>query len=204
MVTIDELVIADPPEAWEAIGFAVEGEVARVGSVRLRFAGRDAGDGIVGWSLRDVMSTELDGLPTRVSNSPLPDAAPEHPNGAVSLDHVVVNTPDLDRTNAALEAADLSLRRVREAGTPENPLRMAFFRLGEVILEVVGPAGEDGPARFWGLVVVVEDLDAAAELLDDRLGTIRDAVQPGRRIATVRRDAGLGSAVALMTASVPT
>jgi hypothetical protein len=31
------------------------------------------------------------------------------------------------------------------------------------------------------------------------LGDIRDAVQPGRRIATVRREAGLGVPVALMT-----
>ena len=85
--------------------------------------------------------------------------------------------------------------------TDDGPLRQGFFRLGEVILEVVAhPNVEAGPARFWGITFTVADLDAAAELLGDRLGTIRDAVQPGRRIATVRRSAGLGLPVALISA----
>jgi hypothetical protein len=45
----------------------------------------------------------------------------------------------------------------------------------------------------------VADLDAAAERLGDRLGRARDAVQRGRRIATVRPEAGLGPPVALIT-----
>ena len=110
-------------------------------------------------------------------------------------------TPDLERTTAALEGVGLERRRVREVETDDGPLRQGFFRLGEVILEVVAhPNVEAGPARFWGITFAVADLDAAAELLGDRLGTIRDAVQPGRRIATVRRSAGLGLPVALISA----
>jgi hypothetical protein len=45
----------------------------------------------------------------------------------------------------------------------------------------------------------VTDLDAAAARLGDGLGTPRDAVQPGRRIATARGAAGLGVPLALMT-----
>ena len=56
----------------------------------------------------------------------------------------------------------------------------------------------DGPARFWGLVVIVSDLDALALELGERLGTVRDAVQPGRRIAPLRPSAGLGPALAFM------
>jgi hypothetical protein len=47
--------------------------------------------------------------------------------------------------------------------------------------------------------VVVADLDALASRLGDLLGAIRDAVQPGRRIATLRETAGLGQAVAFMS-----
>ena len=45
----------------------------------------------------------------------------------------------------------------------------------------------------------MEDLEAAAAHLGEHVGRIKDAVQPGRRIATVRDSAGLGLPVALMT-----
>ena len=123
-----------------------------------------------------------------------------HPNGALRIDHIVVFTADLGRTSAALEGAGLSLRRIREPDEPGPPVRQAFFRLGEVILEVVESAQADaGAARFWGLTLCVADIEACAELLGERLGEIRDAVQPGRRIATVRREAGLGLPVALIS-----
>lgn len=74
-----------------------------------------------------------------------------------------------------------------------------------MILEVVEhppgtPAAEDAgaPSRFWGLAFLVEDLEASANHLGPLLGAPRDAIQPGRQIATVRREAGLGLPVALM------
>ena len=115
-------------------------------------------------------------------------------------------TPDLERTLNALHGAGFELRRIREATERERAIRQAFFRMGEVILEVVGPAEPeptDAPAAFWGLVVVVDDLDALAERLGDRLGSVRDAVQPGRRIATLRTDAGVSVPVAFMTVAPP-
>jgi hypothetical protein len=60
-------------------------------------------------------------------------------------------------------------------------------------------ADPGGPARLWGISFLVPDLDATAAALGDLLGTPRDAVQPGRRIATLRREANLGPAVAFMT-----
>jgi len=50
------------------------------------------------------------------------------------------------------------------------------------------------------LVINVDDLDAACALLGpERVSEPKDAVQPGRRIATIRSQVGLGTAVALMT-----
>ena len=46
-----------------------------------------------------------------------------------------------------------------------------------------------GPASFWGLALTVADIDAAAALLGEHLGPVTDAVQPGRRIATLRHEA---------------
>lgn len=205
-VTIDELTIADEPSAWADAGFAIEGDGCVVGAVRIRLAGLDAGKGLLGWSLRGLGGTELDGLATSRSERALPDGSPAHPNGVTALDHVVAITSDLDRTVAALQAAGLDLRRVREEPTPAGAPRQAFFRLGGEILEVVQAppeaierTGGDRPAFFWGLAFVAPDLEQTVAQLGDRVGAARDAVQPGRRIATLRRSAGLSVPLALIT-----
>jgi len=81
-------------------------------------------------------------------------------------------------------------------------MRQMFFRLGEVILEVIGQqdvAGEGDPG-FFGLALTVDDLDAVAASLGPALGDAKDAVQEGRRIATLRhRDLGMSVAMALMS-----
>ena len=164
--------------------------------------------GIVGWSLRDAASAELDGLPTTLSERPLPAPAPAHPNGVLAIDHVVAASPDLDRSVAALQAAGLDLRRVREEPTPAGAPRQAFFRLGDEILELIQEpeqvieraGGREHEARFWGLALLVEDLERTVERLAPHIGEVRAAVQPGRRIATVRRSAGLAVPLALMSA----
>jgi hypothetical protein len=207
-VTIDELVLADEPERWDALGFTVRDGCCQLGRVRLRLAGSDAGRGLVRWSLRAIATEELDGLPTVRSDSPPPAPVPAHPNGALAIDHVVVMTPALDRTVHALQSAGLDLRRLREQPTPAGAPRQAFFRLGSEILEVVQePAaavqragGVDRPAHMWGLALRVADLDRAASALGADAGSIRPAVQPGRRILTLRRSAGLAVPVALMSA----
>ncbi len=207
-VSIAELVLADEPERWSALGFAVDGDTVQLGSVRLRLAGEGAGRGIVGWSLHGIASTELDGLPTALAEGAETDGAPaEHPNGIVAIDHIVAMTPALDRSVQALSGAGLDLRRIREQPTPAGAPRQAFFRLGEEILEVVQEpehvAARDGgaerPARLWGLAFVAPDLDRTVAALGEHAGEARDAVQPGRRIATVRRSAGLAVPVALMS-----
>ncbi|HEX4668427.1 MAG TPA: hypothetical protein VH275_00440 [Solirubrobacterales bacterium] len=204
--TVDELKVADPPGAWSALGFAIDGDVCMVGEVRIRLAGSEAGKGLTGWSLRDVGSIELDGLATARSDRPPPDERPTHPNGITALDHVVAITPALERTVAALQGAGLDLRRIREEPTPAGAPRQAFFRLGATILEVVQEpaeaserAGRDRPAFFWGLALLAPDLEATVAGLGDRVSEVRAAVQPGRRIATLRRAAGLSLPVALMT-----
>jgi catechol 2,3-dioxygenase-like lactoylglutathione lyase family enzyme len=194
--TVAKLVVGDEPRAWARLGFAVEGDRTTVGTTTIVLDG--AGGGLRSWALRDAATTAFDGLETSAVSGPGFQPA-AHPNEAVRIDHVVVNTPDLQRTFAALQDAGLDLRRVREHS---DTLHQGFFRLGEVILEVVGPprpAG-DGPARFWGLVAVVPDVDSLAASCEPGLfGEPRPAVQEGRRIVTVSRTAGLSVALAFLT-----
>ena len=208
-MTLDELTVVDSPAAWRALGFSVDGELCVVGETRIRLAPDNSGLGVTAWSLRGIADAgDLDGLATTRSERPPPDG-PVHPNGVTALDHLVVITPDLGRTVAVLEAAGLDLRRVREEPTPAGAPRQAFFRLAAVILEVIQEpaeaierAGGDHPAFFWGLAFTAQHLDATVSSLGDRVGDIRDAVQPGRRIATLRRSAGLTLPIALMTPAV--
>ena len=188
------LALGDAPQAWQRLGFTITGsaknEIA-LGGMRLCL-GAD-GDGIVGWTFRNLTDGNLDGLNASPASGG-PPAPVEHANTASAVDHVVALTPDFDRTVARLRDAGLDYRRTRDAG---DGARQAFFVLGPCLLELGGPV--DGEVRFWGLTIVVDDLDAAAERLGDRLGPIKDAVQPGRRIATVRPEAGLGVPVAFMS-----
>lgn len=206
--TLEQLTIADTPKAWRECGFQLDGDTCVVGDTRIRLAGHDAGEGLTGWSLRDIARTaELDGLPTTRSDRPPPSERSLHSNGITMLDHVVAVTPALDRTVAALQGAGLDLRRIREEPTPTGAPRQAFFRLGAVILEVVQEpteaieraGGDRRPAYFWGLAFVAPDLDATVASLGDRISEVRPAVQSGRQIATLRRSAGLAAPVALIT-----
>jgi hypothetical protein len=206
-VTLDELTVVDSPAAWREVGFTVDGDSCAVDQTRIRLAPGDPGLGITEWSLRGISeSANLDGIRTTRSDRPAPEPGAAHPNGISGLDHVVAITPDLGRTVTSLEAAGLDLRRIREEPTPAGAPRQAFFRLGAVILEVIQEppeaierAGGDHPAFFWGLAFTAPDLDATVATLGDRVGKVRDAVQPGRRIATLRRSAGLTLPVAVMT-----
>lgn len=201
---VEWLAVAGDPDVWRSLGLTVtdEGLIPLLGT-SIRIVNGPATEhpvGIIGWALSGVAdATEVDGLPTEVVVPTMPVYA-KHPLGASGLDHVVVATADLERTSDAI--ADLTgceLKRIREVGA----MRQGFHRIGRggLIVELVErPDLPDGPAGFWGLVPIVADLDAACDLIGpDRISPPKDAVQPGRRIATVRADVGLGLPVALMT-----
>jgi hypothetical protein len=190
--------VADDPDAWRDAGFTVEADgTCVIGSVTVRLLG--GSDGVVGWTfagLDDV--APVDGIPTAATED-APPARVAHANGTTSFDHVVVTTPDSARTVAALEAIGLPAKRTRDIG---RGMQQVFFRAGEVIIELVGPVEPtgDGPAGFYGLAVNVADIDATKAALGDRATDPKDAVQPGRRIATLKtRDLGIATAIAFMS-----
>jgi len=194
--------VCDPPRVWRALGFTVGAdEECVVGGVTVRLGTARAGEGLSGWALRsgDELPQSVDGIATQ-THAPdageRPDTA--HPNGAVAIDHVVVRTPDLQRTLAAMQEAGLDVRRVREA---RPDLHQAFLWAGDVLVEVAGPPTPtgDGPASLWGLVIVAPDLDAIAALPGAPLGSVRPAAQEGRLIATVGRELGSSVPLAFMT-----
>jgi hypothetical protein len=185
--------VADPADAWVDLGFAVTNGVCRVGEACFALGGV-GGRGLRAWS-----GPAVDGL-TECDAAAVVDDLP-HPNGVVALDHVVITTPDHERTLAAFADAGYDLRRLRETDSYGAPMRQGFFKEGSVILEVIGPAAPmgDKPARFWGLAWTVASLDDTAEVLGPRLHPSKEAVQPGRRIATLDKAAGSTVAMAFMS-----
>ncbi|MGA0878174.1 MAG: VOC family protein [Ilumatobacteraceae bacterium] len=210
--------MSGPIGAWLRLGFTPASDdhiclpdfgvrfVAGVDGAPSRVGGDDST--VCGWSLVDAdrepdsppQHCVVDGIETWVIPGP-PCTSPSASSlGAIGVDHVVVMTGNLERTCGAIsKATGAELKRVREAG---RGVRQGFHRLGSVILEIVERPDlqPSTPAAIWGLVLTVVDLDGAvARLGSDVVGRPRQAVQPGRRIATVATDAGLGLAVALMS-----
>lgn len=194
------LLIGDDPTAWEAVGFALDGDRFTVGGVTVRLAGAQGDRGILGWNLEHPSPEDVEGI-AHVDVGP-PAGITDHPNGATAVDHVVAGTSDLDRTTTALGRLGIVPRRTVRGLRGGKDTVFRFFLLGTALLEVIAPPvpTSDRGARFWGLAFAVADLEAAAARLGDACGPPHDAVQPGRRIATLRHDRlGLSVSTAFMT-----
>ena len=201
---IGELVIGGSRANWAQVGinFSHDGVFA-IGEVLLRID-EALPPGMHSWALSNIDSTvvSIDGISTtgNVANDRI-----EHNDAQgfvltpLGIDHVVVNTPDLERTSDALhEATGAELKRIRDAG---NGVRQGFHRLGDVIIEIVSaPSMPPGNASLWGFVLNVADVhEVAAYLGPDVLSPPKPAVQKNRLIATFRGAVGLGVPVALMS-----
>ena len=208
-VTIDEFEVADPADAWVQAGFSVDSDaICRVGGVRIRLVGRGHGTGIVGWSLRGLPSDgsldDIDGIPTTRSDAVVATPA-GHANGVLAIDHVVLLSPDLRRTVESLATVGVEPRRERDGQLGGRSMRQVFFRAGEVIIEVVGSpeTASEGPSSLWGITYVVADIDATAAYFGDRTAPVKDAVQPGRRITTLRHhELGISVRSAMISAPI--
>lgn len=201
------IVVGDEPDTWRAAGFDVGDDgTTCLGEVTVELVGRDGGKRILSWSFAGLDPSALtdgtiDGLPTVPTSEEAAEQG-RHPNGVTAIDHVVVASPDTERMVAAFETAGFTVRRVRDTESYGAPMRQTFLRSGGVILELIGPHEPmgDGPSAFFGLAHTVADLDATAALLGSGLGSPKDAVQAGRRIATLRhRDLGMSVATAFLS-----
>jgi hypothetical protein len=201
---IGELVIGGSRANWAQVGinFSQAGVFA-MGEIALRID-EALPPGMHSWTLTNIDSARvsIDGIPTTeavVNSRPAETEAREFVLAPLGIDHVVVNTPDLERTSRALhEATGAELKRIRNAG---NGVRQGFHRLGDVIIEIVSaPSMAEGNASLWGFVLNVADVHVVAAYLGpDVLSPPKPAVQKNRLIATFRGAVGLGVPVALMS-----
>lgn len=180
---LSALYLAESDDDLVALGF---GATTHIGNTRLL-----GGSPALTASLAGI--DELDGLalaPWQPNAAVLANPAnPANPaNGVVSIDHVVVTTPNPNRTQEAFESQGLEARRVRRIETSKGMRRQTFFWMGDVICEVGGPddGDSDDPATWWGLALTVSNVDATAAFYGNDASEVKDAVQPGRRVCTLR------------------
>lgn len=189
---LTQLVIGGPVDPWRRLGLRFDADQhVLIGAVTVRIEDA-APPGIRGWVFDRPLSS-IDGLQTS-------DAVPQRSEPSpdfCSIDHVVVMTDSMERTSGALtEVAGIPQRRVRDAG---DGVVQAFHRSGEVIIEVVQTSRSLQPT-LWGFVLVAPAFDEIVSRLGESVFSApKPAVQPGRRIATVRREVGLGVNVAVIT-----
>lgn len=192
---------------WQELGLAFRNATSRLGDVAFVVDGDTSGPALLDWTVavgRDATES-LDGITTHlVSVDPGAPDVPVSigPTEGVRLDHVVINTDDGDRTSDAVHRVlGVELRRVRELG---RGARQHFHTLDNTVIEIVsGPHVQQEGASLWGMVLSVADIDALfSHLGPDALSPPKDAVQPGRRISTVRANVGLGIPFAVMSPHV--
>ena len=189
---------------WQAIGLTFDDHTCPLADVDIVVSSETPG--LHGWTIdigRDDV-VEIDGIPTTLvsgTQSRQVSSVIGHQK-VIGLDHVVVNTDDIDRTTQAITAAlGLEVRRERQLG---NGAVQRFHKLDNTIIEVVaGPHITQPGASLWGMVASVDDLfDLAEELGENTTSPPKKATQPGRYISTVRGSVGLGVPFALMTPHV--
>ena len=189
---------------WQAIGLTFDDFTCPLADVDIVVSGENPG--LHGWTIdigRDDV-IEIDGIRTTLvsGTQPRPSLSTIGRQKVIGLDHVVVNTDDIDRTTQAITAAlGLEVRRERQLG---NGAVQRFHKLDNTIIEVVtGPHITQPGASLWGMVASVDDLfDLAEELGENTTSPPKKATQPGRYISTVRGSVGLGVPFALMTPHV--
>lgn len=114
-------------------------------------------------------------------------------SGAVTqLDHLVVNTPNPERT-VATYGGRLGLHLALDRTAEQWNTRFLFFRLGGLTLEIINRLDDasdpSGPDSIWGLTWATDDLEAAHQRLSEAgvlVSDIRKGRKPGSRVFTVK------------------
>lgn len=189
------------------VGLAFGTHDAAALAERLRGAGIDAGAPV------DGIGVERSGSERAWRALPLPQSATrgvlvlaiEHVAGSLpemvvegdtaaavdGLDHVVVSTARAEATRRLYEE-QLGLRLALGRSFPERGLRLLFFRVGGVTVEIAARLEEpqaDVPDALWGLAFQVQNVTAAQRRLAGRgfdVSEVRRGQKKGTRVFTVR------------------
>lgn len=179
------------------------------GEISVRLAGSAGQRGVLSWVLAgyDGSSDAVDGLPTTTATAVVQrEPSLPHPNGAHTIDHLVLRTSDGPRTEAALASVGFEL--LKRNSTVRAGVVQSFYRPSATTIELIAPFKTKDvtptlPVTVWGFTFVCQDLEACHRKLRSSTKPPWDAVQPGRRITVLRcKMHGITPMVAFMSPHV--
>jgi catechol 2,3-dioxygenase-like lactoylglutathione lyase family enzyme len=191
--------------AWREVGIAATGPDPG--------EGRDAGSGAVRrWRTATLPLQASRGVLLFAIEHTAGELPQTHvdPAGISALDHVVVTSTDLEASRA-IYADLLGLRLALDRRFEARRIRILFFRIAGVTVEVAGALGPADPAeagdRFGGLAYRVDDVGATRERVAAAgfdVSSVRDGAKPGTRVCTVRDGTHGVPTLLIEPASAPT
>ncbi len=215
MAQLIEITVGGTPFVWERLGLKVQQSEIELSDVAIHIHGGAAGFlscsfALSGTDAHAFSIDSMDGLPVRLCTSDEAHASEVSTIEAsaisgvhvIGVDHLVITTDDLMRTSNDIERVlGVACARTRDAG---HGVTQAFHKIDNTILELVtGPHVKHEGAKWWGFVLTVDDIDRWWNAVGEEAASQpRDAVQQGRRIATVHSSVGLGVPVAVMSPHV--
>jgi catechol 2,3-dioxygenase-like lactoylglutathione lyase family enzyme len=135
---------------------------------------------------------------------PWPLSTPNGPGPIEKLDHIVVQTANVERA-LAIYGAKLNLDLRLDRANQQWGARQLFFRVGDAVVEVGASLKEpasDKPDRFGGLAWRVTDPEAAQARIAAAgfdVSEVRTGRKPGTKVFTVR-DAPAGVPTLMLSA----
>jgi hypothetical protein len=200
--------IADDPITWRSMGFAlINNNEVHLNGVIIKLLGKSARTrkyGMESWGFtvpsNSVIPTNLLGIPTTTTTTapnktPPSTQQPHHPNSAFAIDHVVLYVKDeitLKQQFASLPGFDIRGERI--LGSPPSntstTMKQIFFRPGGgTIIECLVGLPDVENNELWGLTIAVQNIEPAKQILgNENASNIRDAIQKGRKILTIRHE----------------
>jgi len=199
----------DTPWGWEDAGFRIKSTENypddwasfEVGDYTIFFVTNGnrnyTTQGLLGWAWRDSnRAPNINGINLVCDLLPVPSSRKEpHPNGVVSLDHIVLKTNNLFEIEVSFEEAQIPLKKVVVGNFPG--ITQLFYRLdGAGFIEVVGPSETriksvvpNTVHRLWGIGFVVEDISHLKEFMKENVSEIRVSKQSkDRNVVTLRHN----------------
>ncbi len=201
---INELSVADHPDAWRSAGFTVDDDRVTIGqSFVIHLTGADSG-GVSSWTVgfddRDGSEQVAPGgLALEIAGASVPPPGTSHENGVTHAMKAVILCSETKSAVARLQASVPGMGAPPVDGLDDKGIHYSIWPLDntEVGLEVVCLDPNHGDDTMAALFLVVKDLDATIE----RIGA--NDVSPvevygGRRMTRIKPRIGVTAGIHLI------